>query len=124
MLQAIVMVGFSLIDLLYNIDNGWLNSLDNSLRKYGCQLSGLGDLPGSKLFNLFNTMSSEVCSICNNNNNNNKENQLPLSKMNVGVEVPKLLKKISNESTYIRITEYLLENRPLDSLWICHAFTC
>ena len=53
----------SFIDLLYNIDNGWLNSLDNSLRKYGCQLSGPGDLPGSKLFNLFNITSSETWSV-------------------------------------------------------------
>ena len=53
----------SFIDLLYNIDNGWLNSLDNSLRKYGCQLSGPGDLPWSKLFNLFNTNSSVTCNV-------------------------------------------------------------
>ena len=54
----------SFIDLLYNIDNGWLNSLDNSLRKYGCQLPGPGDLPGSKLFNLLNTNSSVTCNVC------------------------------------------------------------
>ena len=54
----------SFIDLLYNIDSGWLNSLDNSLRRYGCQFSGPGDLPGPKLFNLFNTTSSETCSVC------------------------------------------------------------
>ena len=50
--------------------------------------------------------------------------------MNVGAEVPKLLKKISNnekqrieklqcmQSAYIKMTEYLQENLPLDSGFI------
>ena len=56
-----------------------------------------------------------------------KEKQLSRNKMNVGAEVPKLLKKISNnekqrieklqcmQSAYIKMTEYLQENLPLDS---------
>ena len=56
-----------------------------------------------------------------------KEKQLPLNKMNVGAKVPKLLKKISNnekqrigklqcmQSAYIKMTEYLQGNLPLDS---------
>ena len=56
-----------------------------------------------------------------------KKKQLPRNKMNVGAEVLKLLKKISNnekqrieklqcmQSAYIKITEYLQEGLLLDS---------